>query len=105
MGVPEFSISQRDFAGRDASLLVLDVRKEPAFRASGSMIPAASWRHPFEVDSWADGIEGAVVVYCVHGHEVSHGVAAYLRARGIDARYLEGGFEAYVESGGDTVAA
>jgi rhodanese-related sulfurtransferase len=35
----------------------------------------------------------AVVVYCVHGHEVSQGVAAVLQQRGIAARYLEGGIE------------
>lgn len=38
---------------------------------------------------------GAVVVYCVHGHEVSQGVCATLRAIGVDAAYLEGGVEGW----------
>lgn len=84
---------------------IIDVRKPAAFEASGLLVDGANWRHPFEVDSWAPSLDGPVVVYCVHGHEVSQGVAAYLRARGIDAVYLEGGFEDYVAANGKTVAA
>jgi hypothetical protein len=40
-----------------------------------------------------------VVVYCVHGHEVSQGAAAALAAIGVEARYLEGGIAAWRESG------
>ncbi len=110
MGTHPHSITIQDFIqarGSAEAPGVFDVRKEPAFRESGRMMPGARWRHPFAVDGWAaDATDtGPVIVYCVHGHEVSQGVAAYLRARGIDARFLEGGFEGYVEAGGETVAA
>jgi Fe-Mn family superoxide dismutase len=42
---------------------------------------------------------GPVVVYCVHGHEVSRSIALALNARGIPARYLVGGIEAWREAG------
>lgn len=104
MGMSEqHAVSVEDFQQRPASVRVVDVRKEAAFAASDRLIPGAAWRHPFRVDSWADELEGPIIVYCVHGHEVSQGVAAYLRARGLDARFLEGGFEAYAAAGGPTV--
>jgi len=38
-----------------------------------------------------------VVVYCVHGHEVSQGVTRALRTAGVDAAYLEGGIAGWTE--------
>jgi rhodanese-related sulfurtransferase len=70
--------------------LVIDVRKTPAFRAAPDMIRGALRRDPAAVESWKRALpRGAdVVVYCVHGHEVSQGVA-----KALGARYLEGGIE------------
>lgn len=75
--------------------LVIDVRQEPAFRAAVEMISGALRRNPETVDAWAQELPsaGTVIVYCVHGHEVSQGVAKALGAHGIDAYYLEGGIE------------
>ena len=70
--------------------LVIDVRKTPAFRAAPDMIRGALRRDPAAVELWKRALpRGAdVVVYCVHGHEVSQGVA-----QALGARYLEGGIE------------
>jgi Fe-Mn family superoxide dismutase len=40
-----------------------------------------------------------VVVYCVHGHEVSRATALRLRAAGLDARFLRGGIAAWEAAG------
>src|SRR6201999_2631162 len=40
-----------------------------------------------------------VVVHCAHGHQVSQGAAAALRAAGIDARYLQGGIAGWIAAG------
>ena len=45
-----------------------------------------------------------VVTVCVHGHEVSQDAATLLRARGYDARSLDGGHEQWRAEGGATVA-
>ena len=70
--------------------LVIDVRKNPAFLAATDMIRGALRRDPAAVEDWRRALpSGAdVVVYCVHGHEVSQGVA-----KALGARYLEGGIE------------
>ncbi len=70
--------------------LVIDVRKTPAFLAAADMVRGALRRDPAAVESWRRTLPAAadVVVYCVHGHEVSQGVAEAL-----GARYLEGGIE------------
>ena len=85
---------------------VLDVRRSPAYSQSGEQMAGASWRDPAEVDLWSkDLLPGRpVVVYCVHGHEVSQGCADHLQAQGVDAHYLEGGLEAWKQAGGPTEA-
>ena len=81
-------------AGRQPPLLI-DVRRPPAFRAAPDMAAGALRRDPTTVSSWAKELPRAssVVVYCVHGHEVSQNAAKALRDAGIVARYLEGGLE------------
>ncbi len=80
---------------------LVDVRKPGARRLSGLEIPDAEWRHPFDAANWVDDVRGhPVVVICVHGHEVSQAVAGFLREEGVDAAYLEGGFEAWNNAGG-----
>jgi rhodanese-related sulfurtransferase len=75
--------------------LVIDVRRAPAFTAATDMIAGALRRDPEAVGAWAKSLPSAstVVVYCVHGHEVSQGVAQALNTTGIKASYLEGGIE------------
>jgi rhodanese-related sulfurtransferase len=70
--------------------IVIDVRKALAFLAAPDMIRGALRRDPAAVESWRRTLPAAadVVVYCVHGHEVSQGVA-----KALGARYLEGGIE------------
>ncbi len=83
--------------GTSAAPLVLDVRRKEAFGQDAAMIAGATWRDPFAVAEWERFLprHRPVVAYCVHGHEISKNAAAALRARGLDASYLEGGIEAW----------
>jgi rhodanese-related sulfurtransferase len=85
-----------------ADIAVLDVRRRPAFEADPRLIPGAVWRMPEEVAIWANALNRnqQVVVYCLHGHEVSQHVADHLRVRGFEAAWLEGGIDAWKASGG-----
>jgi thiosulfate sulfurtransferase len=87
-------------AGGD--IAILDVRRRSAFEAEPRLIPGAVWRKPEEVAMWANALNPnqPLVVYCVHGHEVSQGVAGHLRAHGLEAVWLDGGIEAWKASGG-----
>lgn len=91
--------------GSGAAPLVIDVRRRPALEEDSALIAGATWRDPFAVDGWAKYLprHRPVVLYCVHGHEISRNAADALRAAGIDARFLEGGIEAWREMGGPTV--
>ena len=84
--------------------MLLDVCRRPVFEAAGDTLPGAVWRDSEEVAVWsADLTQGAMVIlYCVHGHAVSQGVAAQLREAGFDARYLEGGIEGWKAAEGET---
>jgi len=75
--------------------IVIDVRRRPAFASSREMIGGALRRDPEQASAWARSLPAArsVVVYCVHGHEVSRKAASELSASGVAARYLEGGLE------------
>ncbi|HYD55629.1 MAG TPA: chromate resistance protein ChrB domain-containing protein [Burkholderiales bacterium] len=78
--------------------LVIDVRRNERFFESPYFVQGALRRDPARIEEWKKDLpEGAeVVVYCVHGHEVSQNVA-----RMLGARYLEGGLEGWREQGGE----
>lgn len=80
---------------RARPLLLLDVRREAARRESGARIAGAVWRDPARWLDWKDDVAPTptVVVYCAHGREISQGLTAALRAMGVEAVHLEGGFE------------
>jgi rhodanese-related sulfurtransferase len=85
--------------------LVIDVRKGPTFLGAQDLMRGALRRDPLRVADWGKTLprDADVVVYCVHGHEVSQGAATALRAvpHALGARYLEGGLEAWRAAGGE----
>ncbi len=88
--------------GSSSVPVILDVRRALAFEDAIDMIATATWHDPARVNEWGNDLsdDHDYVVYCVHGHEVSQNTAAVLRSKGVRARYLEGGIDAYRESGG-----
>ncbi len=81
--------------------LVIDVRRPATFAASQHLICGSFYRSPEQVAAWRAELPAGkpFVVTCAHGHEISQNAAAELRASGIDARYLTGGVEGWVEAG------
>ena len=81
--------------------LVLDVRRAGVFDKAQTMIPGATWKDPADVATWAQALprDTEVVVYCVYGHEVGRATAMRLRAAGLNARFLEGGIDAWQAAG------
>ncbi len=73
--------------------LLIDVRRSPAFDSDDHRIIGAARRLPDDAASWGGALpkDRSLVTYCVHGHEVSQGVASTLRKAGFQAAYLEGG--------------
>jgi len=84
--------------------LIFDVRKAAAFAEADCMIASARWRDHASAAQWGQCLDPRtdVVVYCVHGHEVSQGAAAALRTIGMKARFLNGGIEEFMAGGGNT---
>ena len=81
----------------DAPLL-LDVRPQERFDASPQMLMGARRCSLEDVPALAalllaENPHREVVAYCVYGHQVSMGAAADMRAAGLNARALAGGFE------------
>jgi superoxide dismutase, Fe-Mn family len=80
--------------------LLLDVRRAGVYEQASQLIDGASWRDPAQVAQWAGELPAApVVVYCIYGHEVGRATALRLRAAGINARFLQGGFDAWKTAG------
>jgi superoxide dismutase, Fe-Mn family len=79
----------------------IDVRRAAVYDAATTTLPNARWRDPVAINSWADELltSEEVIVYCVHGHDVSRAAALRLRAAGIHARFLSGGLEGWAASG------
>lgn len=82
--------------------LIIDVRREPVFRSAPDRIAGAMRQDPATIGHWAGTIpnDAPVIVYCVHGHEVSQKAAQALRDLGLNAQFLEGGIEAWRATGG-----
>ena len=103
ISINELALWQRaGFAHR-----LLDVRRAQARASDGSAIAGGQWLDPARWLDWKNeiGNELPVVVYCAHGHEISQGLTAALRAMGVDARQLEGGISAWKAAGQPVQAA
>jgi rhodanese-related sulfurtransferase len=76
---------------------VLDVRLEADRVEVEYPIPSAQWRNPDSVAEWSRDFGDAeeLVVFCVHGHQVSQSTRDALRRRGVKACIVEGGIEAW----------
>lgn len=89
---------------RGAAPPLFDVRRAADFDADDGVIPGALRGDPERIDAWTGTLEAGatVVVYCARGGSVSRGVAEALRARGFDARIIEGGIAAWRDAGFET---
>lgn len=85
---------------------LLDVRRKADREADGSQLPGSTWHDPEQVAQWAPTLaaDKEWIVYCMRGGSVSNTVLDALRARGLKARYIEGGIVAWKEAGGAVVA-
>ena len=70
--------------GTAVAPVVIDVRRSAAFAADNRMIVGAVRRNPDEVQDWRQDLSPGrtVVVYCVHGQEMSQGAASALQVAG-----------------------
>jgi Fe-Mn family superoxide dismutase len=82
--------------GLDGAVLV-DVRRDAVYQKTPATVGGAEWRDPARVSEWASELpaDRKVVVYCVYGHEVGRATAMRLRAAGIDAGFLLGGYDGW----------
>jgi rhodanese-related sulfurtransferase len=94
-----------DRLGSPSAPLIIDVRVPTAFKGDTHLIAGAIWRDPFSVNEWSKYLprHRPVVVYCVHGLEISRNAADGLCADGVDARPLEGGIAAWRDAGGPLI--
>lgn len=79
----------------------LDVRREEDYLRSGQVIQGASWRDPSRVHEWSQELDASrpTLLYCLRGKDIGRSTVMALRARGIDARYIVGGIEAWQAAG------
>ena len=108
MGVHDITISVAELiekVGSPAAPRLIDVRRRAVFEEADRVIAGAKWRDHRTAETWASELQEATetVVYCVHGHNVSHCAAAALRNAGNRVRLLDGGIEAWIEAGGATL--
>jgi rhodanese-related sulfurtransferase len=84
--------------GTAAAPIVIDVRRPADFAQAGELIVSAIHRNPEQVEAWRHELPAGrqIVVYCVHGHQVSQGVAAALQ---VDALYLQDGIAGWIAAG------
>lgn len=92
------SVELNAVVGTAGCPLLVDVRRKAAFAAELTRIAGAVWHDHMNVDQLP--LDREIIVYCVHGHNVSEIAAAKLRHAGAKARMLEGGIEEFAAAGG-----
>ena len=103
-----FFVSPNDLArrlGRPDAPWIVDTRRPAAVEQSGRLLPTGILADPEEADPGSLPTDAEIVVHCLHGHERSQLLTARLRAAGLAARCLEGGYDAWVEAGLPTIPA
>ncbi|MDO9242738.1 MAG: rhodanese-like domain-containing protein [Rhodocyclaceae bacterium] len=93
---------QTEFADK----LILDVRRGNDLAASSEQLAGARWQDPEKLADWAGTLppDKDIVIYCVRGGSVSNGVVDALHAKGLKARFIEGGIEGWKAAGGKVSA-
>jgi len=79
----------------------LDVRRKTDYEASPKKIKGAVWHDPETIDTWIKQlpVDTLTIAYCLKGGSVSQSVADKLQKNGLEAVFLEGGLNAWVENG------
>ena len=100
---PSYSISAKDLwnaMATQSAPQIVDVRRHEAYAQSPQLLPGALWRDAGKSQAWSSEFDRtrAIVVACKAGHEMSQTAVAQLRADGLDARVLEGGYEAWARA-------
>jgi rhodanese-related sulfurtransferase len=87
----------RALIGSKTPPIVIDVRRNQRWQEAPDLIDGALRRDPDQVEQWKKTLPAGaeVVVYCVHGHEVSQNAA-----KALGAKFLEGGIEHWRTEGG-----
>jgi rhodanese-related sulfurtransferase len=101
----ERSIKPETLKTELAGKFILDVRRAADREASSEQISSANWHDPEKLADWADSLpkDQDIVLYCVRGGGVSNSVVDALQAKGLRARFIEGGIEGWKAAGGAVV--
>jgi len=88
-----------------AGKLILDVRRSGDREAAPEHLAGAQWKNPEQLADWADGLpkDQDIVLYCARGGSVSNSVVDALQAKGLKARFIEGGIDGWKAAGGAVV--
>jgi rhodanese-related sulfurtransferase len=87
--------------GSEAAPIIVDVRRDADFADASTLVADAFHCSSDGVQQWRTDLPSGrqVITYCVHGQQVSQGVAAALRIMGVEANFLEGGIANWTEQG------
>jgi rhodanese-related sulfurtransferase len=79
---------------------IIDTRRREIHDAAPGLIPGAVWRDVADIERWRSEIDRdrPVVFACRYGHHMSQIAAARLRAGGIRAHVLAGGYDGWAQA-------
>lgn len=99
------SIKPEPLKSELAGKFILDVRRADDRNDSSEELAGADWKDPAQIAEWADSLprDRDIVLYCVRGGGISNSVVDALQAKGLKARFIEGGIEGWKAAGGAVV--
>ena len=98
----ERSITPDTLKTQITAVHLIDVRRSADCDASTETLPGVTWHDPEQLAQWAGALpaDKPTILYCVRGGSVSNSVVDALQARGLNARFIEGGIEGWKAAGG-----
>lgn len=93
---------KNEFAG----MLILDVRRVADREAAPERLAGTQWNNPEQLAEWSEKLPNGqgIVLHCARGGSVSNSVVDVLQAKGLKARFIEGGIEGWMAAGGQEAA-
>ena len=96
----------RQKLAQPSGVTILDLRRNSDYAADNVTMPGAQRFDPDKIAEWAGALpkDKEILLFCAHGRSISNASVDYLAKNGYKARLVPGGFDAWKDAGGATVA-
>lgn len=96
----------RNVFAKPGAVVILHLRRNSDYDKDSVTLPGARRLDPDKIADWASSLpkDKEILLFCAHGRSISNASIDFLTKQGYQARLVAGGFDAWKDAGGATVA-